>query len=199
MIEQVVELGRRGATDFEIAKELGISVSTLNSWKQSNVAFLESLKVGKQIADSRVQESLYNRAVGFTAPDGTYHPPHPVAGIFWLKNRRPDEWRDTTRTELTGKDGGALELQASPRPSPEEVCNFSREAHEAFAAYRGEKGEAALLGAREIASLAEAVASYAAAAEHGYATARLCGETIAQVNCIHRQIREEIAHKNFPS
>jgi hypothetical protein len=35
-------------------------------------------------------------------------PLDPGAAKIWLTNRRPEEWRDKTTTELTGKDGAAL-------------------------------------------------------------------------------------------
>ncbi len=28
--------------------------------------------------------------------------PNPTAAIFWLKNRKPDEWRDRKETEVSG-------------------------------------------------------------------------------------------------
>jgi hypothetical protein len=55
--------------------------------------FAEAQKRGKAPADERVVESLYNRTLGFTRK-GKYYPPEVTACIFWLKNRRPDEWRD---------------------------------------------------------------------------------------------------------
>jgi hypothetical protein len=35
-------------------------------------------------------------------------PPDPGAAKLWLTNRRSEEWREKTSTELTGKDGAAL-------------------------------------------------------------------------------------------
>jgi hypothetical protein len=63
------------------------------------------------VADERVERSLYQRAVGYEqeevkifmpggAEDPVYAPfrakiaPDVTAGIFWLKNRRGDSWRD---------------------------------------------------------------------------------------------------------
>jgi phage terminase small subunit len=106
-------------------------------------------------------------------------------------------WKN--KIELTGKDGGPVEMEGKARPSPEEVCDFSREAHQAFAAYRDEKtGEAATLGAREITAIAEAVASFASGTDHGQATASQCGEVIARVHCIRRGILAGIADRNAP-
>ena len=41
-------------------------------------------------------------------PTQRYYPPDPVSGIFWLKNRQPDKWRD--RKEVTGADGGPVQF-----------------------------------------------------------------------------------------
>lgn len=102
------------------------------------------------------------------------------------------------KIELTGKDGGPVEFGGNPRPMPEEVCEFSREAHQAFAAYRDEKGEAATMGAREITAIAEAVAAFASGTDHGQATASQVGEVIARVHCIRRGILAGMADREAP-
>ena len=53
----------------------------------------QPLKAAKRRQMKRVVQSLYNRTLGFTR-NGKYYPPDVTACIFWLKNRRPDEWRD---------------------------------------------------------------------------------------------------------
>ena len=108
MRERAKELAAQGGTNVSIAKELGIAVSTLSLWMKDSQDFSDSLKAGKAVADDEVESALHRRAVGFTAPDGTYHPPHPTACVFWLKNRLPDQWRDSNRQELTGADGAPL-------------------------------------------------------------------------------------------
>jgi hypothetical protein len=122
-VEQAKKLCLLGATDRELADFFGVSEQTLNTWKTQHPEFLESLKVGKEQADQRVERSLYQRAVGYSHPDVhisnfqgdvtitpivKHYPPETTAGIFWLKNRRPEEWRD--RVEHTGKDGGPIEV-----------------------------------------------------------------------------------------
>lgn len=110
---EYVELGRamaeKGATDREIAEELGVSERTLNRWKHTQDGFAEQLKLGKDVADERVEQSLYRRATGYTfdaqkvfqyqgepvVVDFVEHvPPDTTAAIFWLKNRRKEDWRD---------------------------------------------------------------------------------------------------------
>lgn len=107
--EQARKLCRLGATDKELAEFFGVAVSTVNLWKQKYPEFSESLKEGKQLADAEVAEKLYQRATGYSHPEDDirvvsgeivitptikHYPPDTTAAIFWLKNRRPDLWRD---------------------------------------------------------------------------------------------------------
>ena len=75
---------RDGLTDEQIAHNCGISATTLYNWKNRHVEILEALKKGKEVVDYQVENALLKKAlVGDT-----------TAQIFWLKNRRPDKWRD---------------------------------------------------------------------------------------------------------
>lgn len=108
-VEQVKKLCELGATDVEMADFFGVAVSTFYLWKNKQPDFSEALKTGKAAADERVERSLYHKATGYTfesekvfqyqgqiirAPFREHVPPDTTAMIFWLKNRRPDEWRD---------------------------------------------------------------------------------------------------------
>jgi hypothetical protein len=52
------------------------------------------LKAGKEASDDRVERSLYQLAIGWNG-----QPPNTTAAIFWLKNRRPDRWRDVQQLD----------------------------------------------------------------------------------------------------
>lgn len=110
-------LAKLGATNQEMAEAFGVSLSTLNLWKVQHQEFSDSIKSGKEVADDRVVDSLYNRAMGFSHPDTDirvvdgaivetpmvkHYPPDTTAAIFWLKNRRPEEWRDKQEIEHSG-------------------------------------------------------------------------------------------------
>jgi hypothetical protein len=118
-VEQARKLAELGATDREAAEFFNVSESTLHLWKHTHPEFSESLKVGKETADARVEQSLYRRALGYShdavkifmpagasepvhAPYVEHHAPDTTAAIFWLKNRRPDQWRDKTEHEHSG-------------------------------------------------------------------------------------------------
>ena len=108
---QAEKLCRLGATDIEIADFFGVDVATIKRWKASHEDFCAALKSGKEQADERVERSLYHKACGYTydavkimqyegdpviVPYREHVPPDTTACIFWLKNRRPDLWRDKT-------------------------------------------------------------------------------------------------------
>jgi transcriptional regulator with XRE-family HTH domain len=115
--DQALKLTRLGATDKDLAGFFGVSVSAINRWKLQYPEFRESLKEGKQVADAEVAESLYRRALGYShdavkifldknskpiiVPYTEHYPPDTVACIFWLKNRRPELWRDRPSEEDT--------------------------------------------------------------------------------------------------
>lgn len=80
---------RDGLTDEQIAKNMGISYSTLKDWKNKYSAILAALKKGKEVVDYQVENALL-----LSALDG-----NTTAQIFWLKNRRPDKWRDKPKDE----------------------------------------------------------------------------------------------------
>lgn len=106
-----------GFTDMELADLLGVSVRTINTWKVEHVEFAAALKLGKAVADERVERSLFARANGYEhdevdirvvggeivqTPLRKYYPPDTTAAIFWLKNRKPAEWRDKQDIEHSG-------------------------------------------------------------------------------------------------
>ena len=90
---KIFDLSRHGLTDKVIARTLDVTERSITNWKSSTEFFL-SLKAAKKDVDSRVEESLSRRALGFVGPDGHYYPPETTACIFWLKNRQPQDWRD---------------------------------------------------------------------------------------------------------
>lgn len=115
--EQAAKLCKLGATDAQLADFFEVAVSTINLWKVQHPEFSESIKVPKSEADERVEQSLYRRAVGYEhdevdlrviggeliqTPIRKHYPPDATAMIFWLKNRKPAEWRDKQDVEHSG-------------------------------------------------------------------------------------------------
>lgn len=115
-IEQARQLCKLGATDQEIADFFHVSARTLYRWKGENEQFCQALKSGKSEADERVERSLFARAIGYEheevdikvvagaivqTPIRKYYPPDTTAAIFWLKNRRGQEWRDVKEVKMS--------------------------------------------------------------------------------------------------
>ncbi len=117
--EQVKKIAELGATDQEVADFFEIDVRTVYRWKHDYPEFCQALKVGKEVADERVERSLYQKAIGYEQdevkifmPGGAAVPvyapfrakiaPDTTAAIFWLKNRRSQEWRDKQEVEQSG-------------------------------------------------------------------------------------------------
>lgn len=107
--EQARKLCELGATDMELADFFKVSDRTIYRWQTQFPEFCQALKAGKDFADERVERSLYHRATGYTfdsekvfqfqgrivrAKTKEHAPPDTTAMIFWLKNRRPEAWRD---------------------------------------------------------------------------------------------------------
>lgn len=97
----VKRLALAGCTMEQIAAGAGVSKDSLERWAKADPALAELMADWKAEADDRVERALYSRACGFVAPDKV-HPPDSVACIFWLKNRRPKEWRDKQDVEHSG-------------------------------------------------------------------------------------------------
>lgn len=119
--KQAEKLCALGATDEDIADFFNVSARTIYRWKHEHDEFCQALKIGKDAADSRVEMSLYHRAVGYTFdseklmtvsmgkdqgstverhPIKEHVPPDTTAAIFWLKNRKRGEWRDRIDHEV---------------------------------------------------------------------------------------------------
>ena len=129
---QVERIASLGLTDHEIALSIGVSEATLNNYKKRHPEFLESIKRGKVVADSKVVASLYRRALGYTYDEKVVHSkrgvdglvtvvaedvstkqvlPDPTSMIFWLKNRRKEDWLDTYTGEIVGRDGQPIKVE----------------------------------------------------------------------------------------
>lgn len=126
---QAAKLCALGATDAQLADFFEVAVSTIALWKVQHKQFSDAIMVPKQEADDRVEQSLYRRALGYVhdevdirviegqvvqTPIRKHYPPDTAAMIFWLKNRRKDDWRDKHDHEHSGKDGGPIRIVASP-------------------------------------------------------------------------------------
>lgn len=126
---------RDGLIDKDIAKSMHVSYSTLRAWRDRFPEIAEALSQGKDAADRVVENALYLSATGFSktvrkpvkvkqidydpetgkkvaereryivVEEGIFVPPQVTAQIFWLKNRKPEQWRDRQEyTDTTALD-----------------------------------------------------------------------------------------------
>ncbi|MHA6257860.1 helix-turn-helix domain-containing protein [Enterococcus faecalis] len=109
---------RDGLIDKQIAQNIGVAYSTFREWVKKFPALSASLKKGKEVVDRQVENALFKSAIGYEYTEVTEEltengmeitkkvtkqvAPNPTAAIFWLKNRKPDEWRDRKETEVSG-------------------------------------------------------------------------------------------------
>lgn len=129
---------RDGLTDKQIAKKIGIGIRTFYDWQKAFPQFSQTIKDGKAPVDIEVENALLQSALGHTvkirkpikvrtkkqlrdkgtieeerieyAEEEIYIPPQTAAQIFWLKNRRPDKWRDKPpEIASVSDDGGAVD------------------------------------------------------------------------------------------
>lgn len=121
-LEVIQGWARDGLTDEQIAHNMGISTTTLYDYKNKYPEFAKALKKGKEVIDREVENALLKRALGYTYQETTQElvknpetgevelrstkkvtkhvKPDTTAQIFWLKNRKPDQWRDTKEIDV---------------------------------------------------------------------------------------------------
>lgn len=129
---QLEAWARDGLTDEQIAANMGIGYSTLQTWKSKYQDIQDTLKKGKAVVDIQVENALLKRALGYSYKEVTrkkiFNPetgqyelmptkevtkevvPDTTAQIFWLKNRRPDMWRDKKDVSVEGSLNTASSL-----------------------------------------------------------------------------------------
>lgn len=115
-LSKIEEWARKGLTDEQISHNMGIHPSTLYDWQKKFPELTEALKRGKEVVDKAVENALLKKALGYIYEEKTYEKvwnpklekyikvntktvvkqaqPDTTAQIFWLKNRKPEEWRD---------------------------------------------------------------------------------------------------------
>ena len=120
----------RGMTDQEVADLLGVNPSSLYRWRAQYREFSRAFRLGKELANNRVERALYERAIGYDfecekqimtrrGPQmlrwREHLPPDVAAALAYLKNRRPDRWRDTIKHEHSRSPYDGIESAAELR------------------------------------------------------------------------------------
>jgi len=113
-----------GFTDVQMAEELEVSEATFHNWKRDHPELLESIKEAKILPDDEIEASLFQRARGYRAKAThisnykgeiteteyiKHYPPDTAAAFIWLKNRRPERWRDKVEHDIGDTAAGKLQ------------------------------------------------------------------------------------------
>ena len=130
---------RDGLSEEQIAHNMGIARFTLSEWKKKFPVLSDTIKKGKEVVDREVENAMLKRALGYDYEEVVQRPvvvdketgetemrvvqrvnkhvaPDVTAQIFWLKNRKPDEFRDKRDVELSGSvDLGSIIEKARGR------------------------------------------------------------------------------------
>jgi len=106
---------RDGVTEEQMCENLDVSVSAFANYKNANVELVEALKNGKEVIDTMVENALLKAALGYDYTEEELSKftgeavnlrkvahPNTTALIFWLKNRKPKQWRDKQELEHLG-------------------------------------------------------------------------------------------------
>jgi hypothetical protein len=100
--DQVVEWGKAGKSAAWMASKIGVNVHTLNNWQRAHPEFADAMSLAKTHSQAAWED--FGQA-GMSMPGFS-------AGV-WGKSmscRFPNDWSDRTRTELTGPDGGPVQV-----------------------------------------------------------------------------------------
>lgn len=128
-LAKVTKWAKEGLFDRQIAQKMEISHETFYKWIKNYPEFADAIKKGKEIADKEIVNALYKRALGYSYKevkeeyvaddngvirdkDGKStkevtvthksEPPNTAALIYWLNNRRPDEWSNKSKLDVDG-------------------------------------------------------------------------------------------------
>ena len=113
---------RDGLSLSQIAHNVGVADSTFRKWRDEHEAISAAIKRGNAPVDLEVENAMLKSALGHKetvrkaikvktekqkvgegkiveehieyVDEEVYIPPQVIAQIFWLKNRRPDKWKD---------------------------------------------------------------------------------------------------------
>ena len=122
---------RDGLIDEQIAANIGVTTTTLYDWKKKYADFSDALKKGKETSNYEVENALFKSATGYEyeerkevqeVVDGVMRkkveitrkqvPPNATSAIFWLKNRKPDKWRNKQEIETNKLQAEIKKLEA---------------------------------------------------------------------------------------
>lgn len=134
---------RDGLIEKDIAKNLGVAVSTFEEYKLKYPELRDTLKKGKEIIDYEVENSLYKKCIGHYVKEGkafkckevyyddngnrceredvitvdvdVFIPPDTMAIAIWLNNRKPTSWRRNANKEKLDEDRLSMDKEINSK------------------------------------------------------------------------------------
>lgn len=136
-LRQITDWALAGMTNERVAAMMGISRQTLSEWCNRFEEIRVALDRGKEVADYKIENSLFDRAMGCHVteaevvehPNGSttkrtrqrYIPGDVTAMIFWLKNRKPEDWRDKKDVDLSRGNDQVMQFIMSMREETDDL------------------------------------------------------------------------------
>lgn len=117
-VEKILQLYQEGKTDAQVAKELSLKRVTFLDALKNTTGLTDTIKTIKSMPDSRVEKSLFERALGYSHKDTQFfcyqgeivsqetvkhYPPDVSACVFWLCNRQPKRWKNVQKVDVEGQ------------------------------------------------------------------------------------------------
>jgi hypothetical protein len=117
-----------GATNPELASFFGVVRRTVDYWIANHPEFAEAVRTGRAFADAGIARRLYQRAWGFshevtrktlyqgderTVTSTVSYPPDTLACMFWLRNRRRQDWRERAEPAFDSVTADMAALEAA--------------------------------------------------------------------------------------
>jgi transposase-like protein len=100
---RAAELLRSGEyARYEVAKQCGVEPRTLRRWVNQHPQLSDAAEAGDEAQYQEVERSWIERL-----KEGDHSG---AEMIFYLKNRRPERWRDRKSIEHSGPEGGPIEV-----------------------------------------------------------------------------------------
>lgn len=100
---KVLEWGSLGKSRVWMAAEIGVCKQTLKNWEMAHPEFLDSLSRAAVLSQRWWEDAGQTGMVSDKFNNGV-----------WTKSmscRFPDDWRDTSRQEQSGPDGGPIKQE----------------------------------------------------------------------------------------